>query len=39
MSLISWCAESEVREVLTVFATEGAVLYVLNRAEARFEES
>jgi len=26
MSLISWCAESEVKDVLTVLATEGAVL-------------
>jgi len=39
MSLISWWAEAEDREVMTVLATEGAMLYVLKRVEARFEAS
>ncbi len=39
MSLISCCAESVERVVLTVFATEGAALYVLKRVDARLEVS
>lgn len=37
MSLISCWAESVERVVLKVLATEGAALYVLKRAEVRFE--
>jgi hypothetical protein len=39
ISLISCCADADDKDVFTVLATDGAVLYVLNRVDARLDDS